>query len=55
MSAHGASGMTTWPYGSVTTTLIANASTPLLIVQDLADTDLETSAAEIAARERGGH
>lgn len=55
MSAHGTSGVTAWPYGSITTTLIANATTPLLIIQDLASSELELSAAELAAREHGGH
>ena len=35
MSAHGYSGATRWPYGSVTHRFISDGSTPLLVVQDL--------------------
>jgi hypothetical protein len=34
LSAHGYSGNTKWPYGSVVTNFIAYGTTPLLIVQD---------------------
>jgi nucleotide-binding universal stress UspA family protein len=34
LSAHGYSGGSRWPYGSITTNLIANGMTPLLLVQD---------------------
>jgi len=55
LSAHGYSGGTRWPYGSVALNFIAYGTTPLLIVQDLSRDELERSQAEIAARERGGH
>ncbi len=35
LSAHGYSGDTRWPYGSITNRFISNGTTPLLIVQDL--------------------
>jgi len=35
LSAHGYSGETRWPYGSVTNRFITDGTTPLLIVQDL--------------------
>lgn len=35
LSAHGYSGDTKWPYGSITNRFITNGTTPLLIVQDL--------------------
>lgn len=35
LSAHGYSGSSRWPYGSVTVNFITNGKTPLLIVQDL--------------------
>jgi nucleotide-binding universal stress UspA family protein len=55
MSAHGYSGKTKWPYGSVATTFIEYGVTPLLMVQDLPAGAVEPSEAEIAAKERKGH
>jgi len=55
LSAHGYSGRATWPYGSIATSFIAYASTPLLIVQDVALAELEASQVELAAREHSGH
>jgi len=55
MSAHGHSGGTRWPYGSVAISFIAYGHTPLLIVQDLSPDEVESSYAEIAAREHKGH
>jgi len=55
LSAHGATGTSRWPYGSVATNFIAYGTTPLLIVQDVAAGNMEPSAAELAARERRRH
>ncbi len=55
LSAHGHSGETKWPYGSVTLNFIAYGATPLLIVQDLSQDELESTQAEMAAREYKGH
>lgn len=55
ISAHGYSGETRWPYGSVGLGFIVYGSTPLLILQDLPTNRIELSRAEIAARETGGH
>lgn len=55
MSAHGFSGSTRWPYGSLVLNFVAYGSTPLLIVQDMAPDQLEPTAAEIVAREPTGH
>jgi nucleotide-binding universal stress UspA family protein len=55
MSAHGFSGSTRWPYGSLVLNFVAYGTTPLLIVQDMAPDQLEPSPAEIAAREPTGH
>ena len=55
LSAHGYSGKTKWPYGSVATTFIEYGVTPLLVVQDLPPGAVEPSEAEIAAREKKGH
>ncbi len=54
MSAHGYTGTTRWPYGSLVISFIAYGSTPLLIVQDLPRDRIEPSLAELAAQERGG-
>ncbi len=55
LSAHGYSGTTKWPYGSLVINLIGYGTTPLLIVQDLRPEEVDRSRAEIIARERGGH
>jgi nucleotide-binding universal stress UspA family protein len=55
LSAHGYSGGTKWPYGSVTLNFIVYGTTPLLIVQDLSQDELGKTQAEMAARERRGH
>ncbi|MBN2145845.1 MAG: universal stress protein [Anaerolineales bacterium] len=55
LSAHGYSGDTRWPFGSVGLGFIVYGSTPLLILQDLPIDRIEPTQAEIAARETGGH
>ncbi|MDY6877806.1 MAG: universal stress protein [Chloroflexota bacterium] len=55
LSAHGYSGRTKWPYGSMAVNFIAYGTTPLLIVQDLPPGKMEYTRAEIAAREHKGH
>ncbi len=55
LSAHGYSGETRWPYGSLATSFILYGNTPLLIVQDLPRHAIEPTAAELAAREFGRH
>lgn len=54
ISAHGYSGDTRWPFGSVGLGFIVYGSTPLLILQDLPTSQIEPTRAEIAARETGG-
>ena len=53
LSAHGHSGLTQWPHGSVVISFITFGTTPLLIVQDLPPDKIKPSLAEIAAREKG--
>jgi nucleotide-binding universal stress UspA family protein len=55
LSAHGYSGDTRWPFGSVGLGFIVYGSTPLLILQDLPTNRIEPTRAEIAARETGSH
>jgi len=55
ISAHGYSGDTRWPFGSVGLGFIVYGSTPLLILQDLPTQQIGLTRAEIAAREIRGH
>jgi len=55
LSAHGYSGGTQWPYGSLTTSFITYGNKPLLIVQDLPRQEIEPTAAELAVKEHGRH
>jgi nucleotide-binding universal stress UspA family protein len=55
ISAHGYTGGTRWPYGSLASSYIMYGTTPLLIVQDLPRQAIEPTAAELAAREYGHH
>jgi len=55
LSAHGYSGDTRWPFGSVVVGFIVYGSTALLILQDLPSDRIELTRAEIAARESGSH
>lgn len=55
LSAHGYSGATKWPFGSVTSSLIEYGATPLLMAQDLAPHEVELTEAEKAAEESKGH
>jgi len=53
--AHGESGERRWPYGSITTSFIAQGNTPLIIMQDLSDQDVLPTHAEQAIQEGKGH
>jgi len=55
VSAHGYSGQSKWPYGSITTSFIEYGSVPLLVVQDLNPEDIESTKAEAAVKESKGH
>lgn len=55
LSAHGYSGGTNWPYGSMVVNFIAYGTTPLLIVQDLSPEEVARTRAEMSVRERKGH
>jgi nucleotide-binding universal stress UspA family protein len=55
LSAHGYSGGAKWPYGSMAVSFIAYGTTPLLIVQDLSQDELERMQAEMAVREDQEH
>ncbi len=53
LSAHGQSGLPRWPFGSTVMSFIAFGTTPLLIMQDLPTDQIESTPAEIAAKEHG--
>lgn len=53
--AHGDTGERRWPYGSITTSLIAHGSAPLLIIQDLSENEVLPTPAEQAIVETKGH
>ena len=53
--AHGETGERRWPYGSITTSFIAYGNTSLLIMQDLPDSEIHQTRAEMAIRESKGH
>lgn len=55
ISAHGQTGRTKWPYGSVAANLLWYGQTPLLIVQDFPRHQLEPSYAELSTEEIKGH
>lgn len=51
IAAHGYSGERRWPYGSIASGLIAYGRTPLMILQDLSESEIPQSHAERAVRE----
>ena len=53
--AHGHSGERRWPYGSIAASFIAHGNAPLLIMQDLSESDALPTHAEQAIREVVGH
>lgn len=53
--AHGHSGERRWPYGSVASSFIAYGNTPLMIMQDLSESEIQQTPAELALKEGKGH
>jgi nucleotide-binding universal stress UspA family protein len=53
--AHGETGERRWPYGSITTSLIAHGNVPLMIIQDLNEQEVLPTPAEQAISESRGH
>jgi nucleotide-binding universal stress UspA family protein len=53
LCAHGYSGKTTWPYGTVTRNYIEQGTKPLLIIQDVPRSQVRPTAAEVAAEKSG--
>ena len=55
LAAHGHSGERRWPYGSVASSFIAYGDTPLMIMQDLSENEIQHTHAELAMKEGKGH
>ncbi len=55
LSAHGYSGENRWPYGKIALNFIVYGTTPLLIIQDLSQDEVEKSLAEKYAEQSKGH
>jgi nucleotide-binding universal stress UspA family protein len=55
MNAHGYSGDSPWPYGSVTLSFIIYGAHPVLIIQDLPAEQIAATQAEIATKETPKH
>jgi len=53
LSAHGHSGKTKHPYGSISTSFVIYGTTPLLIIQDIPQEDIEASLAEFTHHQNG--
>jgi nucleotide-binding universal stress UspA family protein len=54
IAAHGYSGDRRWPYGSIAASLIAYGRMPLMIMQDLSESEIPQTHAERAVREGKG-
>lgn len=54
LCAHGYTGETTLPYGSVARNYIEHGTKPVLIIQDVLRSHVQRTAAEIAAEKSGG-
>jgi nucleotide-binding universal stress UspA family protein len=53
LSAHGYTGEPQWPYGSVTNSLIAYSTRPVLVVQDLPSSNSQPSVEQQIVADRG--
>ena len=54
LCAHGYSGESTWPYGSVANFYIEHGTKPVLVIQDVHRSQVQPTVAEIAAQRSGG-
>ena len=55
LSAHGYSGESQWPFGSVALNLVWHGTTSILLVQDLSRGQMERARGEKSTREKKGH
>jgi nucleotide-binding universal stress UspA family protein len=54
LCAHGYTGQSTWPYGSVARNYMEHGTKPVLVIQDVPRSQVKPTAAEIAAEKSGG-
>jgi nucleotide-binding universal stress UspA family protein len=54
LCAHGYTGQSTWPYGSVARNYMEHGIKPVLVIQDVPRSQVQPTAAEIAAEKSGG-
>jgi nucleotide-binding universal stress UspA family protein len=54
LCAHGYTGESTWPYGSVARNYMEHGTKPALVIQDVPRSRVKPTAAEIAAEKSGG-
>ncbi|HSQ27566.1 MAG TPA: universal stress protein [Anaerolineales bacterium] len=54
LCAHGYTGQFAWPYGSITRNYIEHGTKHVLVIQDVPRSQVQPTAAEIAAEESGG-
>lgn len=53
LSAHGYTGQFTWPYGTVTRNYMEHGTKPVLVIQDVPRSQVQPTAAQIAAEKSG--
>ena len=53
LCAHGYTGQSAWPYGSVTRNYMEHGTKPVLVIQDVHRSQVQPTAAEIAAEKSG--
>jgi nucleotide-binding universal stress UspA family protein len=54
LCAHGRTGQSTWPYGSVARNYMEHGTKPVLVIQDIHYSQVKPSAAEMAAKKSSG-
>ena len=54
LCAHGYTGQSTWPYGTVARNYIEHGTKPVLVIQDVLRSQVQPTAAEISAEKTGG-
>lgn len=54
LCAHGYTGHSTWPYGTVARNYMEHGTKPVLVIQDVLRSQVQPTAAEISAEKSGG-
>ena len=53
LCAHGYTGQSTWPYGSVALNYMEHGTKPVLVIQDVSRSQVRPTAAQVAAEKSG--